>query len=486
MQLSKIESLQKLTRMSTGAFAQFLDPLHYEPVRLPDMTSVQLVGTAVCALSQTLQLKWTGDEDTNMANWSMVGPSRNLISDPSHRLLIKLRDPVVALIVSEFGPETLSTSTYAIGVSNVNNSDFTTDSPTLILGAEPVCIPLTGIFHSAGPYRYPDSTPAGWNTDKTQRVVWIDASTAKPTILRITGIANAYPVSITATAYTNEHCPSVYRSGTFVAGAATTMDLTVNRSGYYAFHVHNQPPDTVQGNTPFVITNFLALVTVTQWFSHYTHLSMIQALPSMDKVRVLGDALLCTNTSAEMYKSGTIYARQPQTSGPWLSEGTDLADFTASNVAEMYSGPLAKGLYAITKPQGEVPLQFNEATNISKDSYSLPGFMPLNNFGSVQVLLVPADVSAASPKTTVTLHFFRGLEFTTDSQMYVVKRCGVPRSALPMIFDALGKAQQFHENPLHLADIAKTLRSFGEWGWRNRSEISSIVKMIATLAGVAL
>jgi hypothetical protein len=450
------------------------------------MTSVQLVGTAVCALSQTLQLKWNGDEDVETANWSMVGPDRLLISDPSHRLLIKLRDPVVALIVSEFGPATLSTSTYAIGVSNVSNSDFLSATPKLVLGAEPVNIPLTGVFHHSGPIRYPDTTPGGWNTTKTERVVWIDASSGKPTIFRLSAIVGAYPVSVTALAYTNEHVPSVYSTSTFVAGVASTKDITVNRSSYYSFMLKNEATGGPGVSTVFEITNFQVLVSVTQWFSHYTHLSMMESLPSMDKVRVLGDALLCTNTSAEMYKSGTVYARQPQTSGPWLSEGTDLEDFTASNVAELYSGPLAKGLYAITKPQGEVPLQFNEATNVSKNSLSLPGFMPLNNYGSVHVLLVPADVTATAPKTTVTLHFFRGLEFTTDSQMYVVRRCGVPRSALPMIFDALSKAQQFHENPLHLADIAKSLRSFGEWGWRNRSEIASIVKMIAALAGVAI
>lgn len=468
----------------TKGVAQFLDPLNYEPQRIPELNSFQSLGTAVCALSQMVQLQWTGLEDPDPRNWSTLAPTRKMLQNVSQRLVVKLRDPVVSLIVSEFGPADTPDTTSVVDVGNIANSDFITNFPTMVLAVDSEYIPIIGSRHESGYKRYPDFVPAGWNLDQSQRVMWIDGGEAqgKETIVQIRVGTGQYAVEVTAHGYTHEHAPSIFGTYSFPADSVTTVNYIINRSGYYSFSLKQVNATSAVSIT---IQGFWVVTKVTQWMSHYCFDSFVDSLNVIDKARVLGDALLCCNTTAEMFKSGVVYSRQPQDVGCWTSIETDISAFTNVNAREKYEGPLSKGLYATTMPQGQAPFEFREASNTAKYSAALPGFYPLQLYGYTVTLLEPSAINDAAPRATFALHHMRSVEFTTDSQMFVVRQPSIPRTDWNAMLDILSKTTQFYENPLHLADIRRALQRFGSWAWHNKSEIIQIAQLVATIARTA-
>lgn len=464
--------LLKAKTPATTVVAQYLDPLNHEPVRLPDVSSAQTIGTAVCALSSSVAVDWIPVEDPPALSSFASRPDGTgaWFTNYSHRLAFKLRDPTIPLIVSEFATGTMPSSVYNILYSNELDAEMAEVIP--IAGATLTLVPFTELKMASGSLRYPLTVPAA--TIGTARAIWLDASTANQTTLTVTYTTpSSADVVASLLIWTNDFDYTTKTSHQ-TGGTSHSSSFSLTTSGYYSvgFMCFNATKVTNLALT--------AEVTVQQWFSHYTHPSW-QSTSAPCDVRVLGDCLLATNTAPELFKGGAVYAYQQQDNAPWYMAQDNPSYFTSVNRQELYQGNLSQGLYAVVKPQGHENVNpFAMLPVRASTSPSAPFlFRPFAVAGLVSILLVPP---ALSSEVSFTIHYMRTVEFTTDSQLFAVRPSTVPRAMIPTILDELSSCPQFFENPLHLGAIAAVLQRLASWSWANRSTIAAIVQHLISLS----
>lgn len=479
-----VPAVRSTANMLIPAVAQYLDPLNHPPVRLPDTLSAQTIGTAVCALSSSVTLSWKTTDSSVLTNWSLLPTGNTVLPSNRYRAAFKLRDPIVPLIVTEYGPDSIAgtPSEYLLAIGAQADNDIVTGSaPSIKVGNTPVSVPFFGMVPLVGPSRYSSFTPAGWVNDNT-RVIWVDATPTRPAIFSFdTNYLGTGTIEVQSFCWSNQHMPTAGPTASLLSGL-DSANISVTNSGYWSItFVTTDPPAIVYVNVVRVS------VSTTLWCTHYTHDSMIEGVELFHDVRVLGDAILSSNTTSDFFKNGMVYARQTQSDAPWYSFAQSEEEYTSLNVRELYQGPLAKGLYAMVKPQGtETANPFGLIEVVARNSNTtnpLLGFRPFQCPGVVAILFAPsAPVSTDSTATSMNLHFIRSLEFTTNSQLLAVDIARVHRSEFANILDAISSCPQFFENPLHLAQIREILAKIGSWLWTNRSTLVSVAQVLAKLA----
>lgn len=470
------------------AVAQYLDPLNHPPVRLPDTVSAQTVGTALAALSSSVTLTWSASDSSTTANWSTLPSGDTILPNRNTRSIFKLRDPVVALIATEMGPDSLAAtpSVYNIFIAPTLSADTDSYGPQVAKITPTLTpLPLWGMIALTGPTRYPDFTPAGF-ANPSSRVIWIDASPAQPAVVTLTlNNPSSVHMNLLSQLWTNPTLPTCANEKQFGPGTFT-YSINLEAAGYWSFalSIDSLP---VSGAVLATIVAFSVSVSTTTWCSHYVHDSMLDAGSLFQDVRVLGDAVLTSNTTSEFFKNGMLYARQLQANQPWFVAAQTEDEYTSLNVREMYQGRLAKGLYAMVKPQGDTdaaPFALRKTNIQSGGPLNIPllGFYPFDVPGVVSALFVPSQPATADQATSMNIHFMRSIEYTTDSQLVIVDVTSVHRSQFPDILDAISACPQFFENPLHLSEIRELISKIAAWAWANRSKISSIASVLGSLA----
>lgn len=489
------QSVPGLAHSTTGlssAVAQYLDPLNYPPVRLPDVASAQTVGTAVCALSSAFSLAWSATDSSVPAHWSTLPTTSTILPVNRTRAIFKLRDPVVALISTEFGPDTLTATptVYSItfGAQGFGDSfAMNAGIPAVKVGQTVTSVPVALMTHSSGPHRYPDITPCCWINEHT-RGFWVDASPACPAIITLSCNNRGFSsVNLSAYNWTNWSIPTPGPLVVVNAGVSV-QTISIPVSGYWSimFNAESLPG----GNAVTLDLSITVSVSVAQWCSHHVHDSLLDGVSMFFDMRVLGDAVLASNTTSKFFQNGMVYARQSQDESPWFCFSQTEEEYTSLNVRELYQGRLEKGLYATVKPQGpEIADPFGMIPVIDDNNrdVELPllGFRPFMCPGVVSVLFVPAQPVTTDSVTSLNIHYMRSMEYTTNSQLVVVDVARLPRSEFPLVLDAIAGCPQFFENPLHLSQIREKLRQIGSWAWKNKSELVSVMRIIGQLMAVA-
>lgn len=489
------ESVPRLAQASShmvAAAAQYMDPLNHPPVRLPDVSSAQTIGTAVCALSSALSLSWGQEDSSNATHWSTLSTAETVLTTNRMRAIFKLRDPVVACIVTEFGADSLASTptvySLSIGAQAFGETFLLNGGvPAVKVSEVPLAIPFAIMSAVSGPVRYPIQVPCCWVNDSV-RAFWVDASpTNYATVTVYANNKGTHAITMMALNWTNAHTPTAGNSVVINTGPQT-VSLTIPVSGYWSLNVltESQPANTA---ITLELSNVTVAVGVTMWCSHHCHDSMLDGITLFHDVRVLGDAVLVSNTTSKFFQNGMVYARQSQDEAPWFSFAQTEDEYTSLNVRELYQGRLEKGIYATVKPQGpETANPFgmiNVVDRNDNDELPLLGFRPFQCPGVVSILLSPAQAATTDAATNVNIHFMRSLEYTTNSQLVVVDTSRLPRTEFPALLDALASCPQFFENPLHLQQIRQKLHEMGAWVWRNRSEIAAIVAALRAIVAAA-
>lgn len=466
----KVRSIKRMTSLALPVVAQYLDPLHSRPVRLPDANSAQTIGTAVAALSSSVKLFWDPTLTTTTGDWSARPDGSPFLADNATRVVFRTRDPVVPLIVSEFGGTTASTYiiavTSAAGLTNAN----------VKVAYDGVYLPFGAMTHMAGPVRYPTTTyPARINDFAYAH--WIDASPSRLATLSVNATLVGSGASFELVWWNNPEAPvSLAVISAATAGAYSATFTPLGFSGY--FSIRTSATNIIVNESAITVQ---LVVSVGQWFSQYPFPSYATAAVTgvIDTVRVLGDCLLAQNTSAEFAKNGAVYAVQSQNTDAWFEKDMSLLSLTSTNVRQYYQGVLSKGLYAIVKPQSAnitSPFGMFDAGEEFPSGATTIASRPFHHAGFVTCAFVLGDpVSVATSSTSLQLHFMRSIEFTTDNQLYSVDVSRIPRSMYSKILDDLSACPQFFENPLHLAAIASLLASIGSWIWTNKTPLFNAV-----------
>lgn len=479
---------------STGILAHFLDPLNHKPIRLPDLGSVTTQGTAVATLASVSSLNWTS-EALVLSQTPYVpndeGGSAPLLADPLYRMAASFRDPCCMGAVTE-GPWSLASPTVYTSVSRGN-------AVPLIDGELPV--KLNRFEYMTGPKRYGDYNFPCLVDGGAVQAVWVDAGPDAPAGISIrldlfVGVPDNSTYRATARIYTDDqaHIEIQLGSATVAAGATyLALNGSLNYGGYIAFFFRVEDMNAI---APTYVNDYTVTITTKTTTStrHVFHPSIVTAIAGttgqeqIGMARVLGQSFLASNTTAEMFKSGAVYARQVDGHQSWYEACGSPEVFTTANVAATYDGPLSKGLYAITKPQGPECLDLEDVVSDNTPAGtqdSRVAFRPFRTGGTVVALFVPSAPLPNTPATTLLVHWCRGFEFTTQSQLYKVDTTTVARAEMLTFLDSLCHSQQFYENPLHWKQIKEALARAGSWAWKNKSEIGSVAQMLATLAARA-
>lgn len=175
--------------------------------------------------------------------------------------------------------------------------------------------------------------------------------------------------------------------------------------------------------------------------------------------RANATAALFTNVTAALSKEGTILAARlkPAVIDPW--------SFTTSHLnsvhpALRYFGPLEKGLYTFTTPNGNVE-NFEDCviTMGSQSSYN-DSARPLFNFYDIGIYnaITFSDLGSSSAGTQLAVSAYAHIEFETTSSLFNIGVSSQPLELLHSTEVALLKFGHFHENPIHWGVLATAVR----------------------------
>lgn len=500
------DAVPSLPRGLIPLLGQFVDPAHYAPQRLPDVTSASTVGTAVCTLCAADTMLWdpilslSGRLDPAHLYPKVPGTVGGdsyvpLLSDQEARLVVSFRDPVCLGVITT-GPFELSVPTQ-LDSRNIYGDGLKLDAGDMDLEL--------GFIYASGANRYGNIQIPARVSGGTRAAMWYDGADGAVPVVSIaisfrTQVAHGFMLELRVHFWHDEkNCVEEWVDSVHVVPGDLSCSFGVNGSfpcsGYRSFQLHVEPDDP----TSFLfetISGVVVSATVSTQVAlcHVFHPSILDAAmagnahPLIGQARQLGNTVLISNNTAEMFKSGTVYARQVDGTVPWYQCALSPADITSANVHTMYDGPLAKGLYAIVKPQGVDCLSLEdvviEAASANDTAFGL-NFRPFSTSGTVVALLMPSHPTPNTPATSMVVHFFRGMEFTTQSQLFNVDVCNMPRATLLPFLDELSHFRQFYENPLHMRDITDAIKNAGKWAWDNRGTIKEIAKLLAEAASIA-
>ncbi len=192
-------------------------------------------------------------------------------------------------------------------------------------------------------------------------------------------------------------------------------------------------------------------------------------------VRATSVGTLFTNVTALFNQEGTAEC------GVLVAASTNVfqPDAAAAAISGLlpnmrYFGPLQKGLYSFVLPDAQSD-QFMSVSSTNPDgTISLPAFH-LDAFARVNILVF-SDLSGYESSLAVTHDTH--IEFRNTSQLFPVGMSHVALETWHQSQLALLGIGCFHENPLHLAEIAKMARSLA-------SVASPYVMPVAKAAGAA-
>lgn len=477
----------KLPWAIVRAIGQMMDPLNYAPSRLASIQCLSGVGTAQCVETYTESLSWPSTPLNT--NFLPAGPrGRVLTTDPLKRAMVLLRDPVVMGVTQRSFPENVPLSIYRIVTPVLWNW-----LPQMTFNC-----PFTCLTHDGGTQKYANWQPVALINGKN--AFWVDAATQAQASIDIHGVVldAAGSVGAEVKMVLNRHISEFEDelsdvSGSFtVPAVGSTFDIgpvNITTSGYYSLQLRMTaanagiPPTKM---ISFRMTGIFLRVATVLTHVHLTHRDVIESTGwTMKDIKVLGAGILVSNTTAEMFKSGTIYARQLMTDTVWYDGLGDVDAYTETNTRMNNGGtPMEKGLYAIGIPCSVDSLELKPAVNSidyeaglsAPSSYTTWTYRPFCTGGGVQVLFAPVadQASVTTMNADLLTHIMRGLEFTGSSQMVLVAEPVLARMVTEMVLDELQRAPLFFENPLHFSDIRRFLSNAGSWAWRNRAMIAGV------------
>lgn len=261
---------------------------------------------------------------------------------------------------------------------------------------------------------------------------------------------NSTPVSVSS------------KSVPLTAGAlAETVIFTAPAPGYYAVQFVDVSNTSGALTGPASIAIDLLCNATTGWkqvsMKDLDQDSFIRGDPALgERARLNAASFLVTNTSAELYKQGTVTAGRLRLTDPLLAS----KDLLVRCISK-YTGPAAKGCYTF-RENTQMMGDFRSATN------DVGGILfDLTELDYVHLMSFTCPGYASSPNT-YTLLSNQTIEFETDSSRYD------PEVASPMYTNNMlvearrlinSRPEWFFENPTHMATIYNFIkRGLGQIG----------------------
>lgn len=274
-------------------------------------------------------------------------------------------------------------------------------------------------------------------------------------IMEITLGLDYYDGHIVSENFTSDTQP--FTSGT-VNGCTV---LSNDYRGYFApYLILNPSYDISSGAGLLNFTSLKLTLPPTAVFGHLPMPGFIQNFQSMEGVRVIGESLMYTNTSAALQRGGECAMVQMGNSESWLDFVTPGSFFSnVASKADSQSLTLEHGIYGFLKPTQVDDLDYKEEYDenngiiFETERYldEIPSFIAF---------------AAKCPSPDGCIGYFTrhlAIEYlTTDTWRMTANPSATPaewESALMQIRDL----PQFYTNSLHIKDIIGKIGSAGKW-----------------------
>lgn len=468
-QLARVESAEV-----RALLYQTMDPTHSGLYRLPmDGSSFQSIGTAVAKNYKAYRLDFslpvlTTHDAVLPAHTS--GNKRNLLSDTTYYPVVVTRDPVVAFIdiianndgTEDPAPETAVYSTELVVLESSADGlyAFNGNGSTGFLN-------FGDLEWTSGHNKYGKLIPTG-TMALGSSLVWIDAgaaaasasATLRLAITSITGKADKLHVwlhrVVNDTIRTGVEYFTVTEQG---ETGQYLAEVAIQECGYYQVQV------TLLADIGCNFQTLTLMQRANVITRHHTLDAHETASNQIDELRVLGQSILLSNTTASVNLQGSVFAAMMMSTMPWYDYVADMETHIFDAAADLrYQGQWAKGFYGFVKPHSKGNLDL-QPTYFPVEELRFSAFRPFVNLGSFIALVTRADsaVAGTSSANSVTLMATRTFEFTTNSQMFALETSKFPTSVYEEYAEALRKATPFHENPLHWSDITSFIKRAANW-----------------------
>lgn len=250
---------------------------------------------------------------------------------------------------------------------------------------------------------------------------------------------------------------AVEQTGTFVtalANGANTSTYLMTSSGYYRFVVN-----IAAAGTASVVYLKLSYPATNAVMSHVMTNQIENNLGAIDQCRVLASEVTFSNGAPDLYAAGFTHMAEFSPKVDWYDLITNTAGLTVSlidsqnNTSKMSA---KKGNHMFLKPLN--PEDFNFQKEISYDI--------TNGLLQLKFDLQPRSnyyVMYVDPQGTAnqagTWSMCQGIEYESRDEWRVMEISNLTPEACSMAIEALKPIPQFHENPVHWAQLWKDIKT---------------------------
>jgi len=228
-----------------------------------------------------------------------------------------------------------------------------------------------------------------------------------------------------------------------------TVSVTIGASGYYRLRF-----DPFQ-NQSDQLTGLSFVLSSTGYCNAHRPIPQIQGnLNKASTCRISAASILLTNTSSELNKSGSAFILQSSPAIDWVEWCTNRKVSASANV---YQSLLEKGIYGWLRPTQATDLSYRNDADITASGVIAASYFQLRPDSAYLVVQaeMASDTSISAFSGILTTAF--AVEFPTDD---VWVETDIPRAPVGIYEEAfahLRNVPQFHENPLHIANLVRSI-----------------------------
>jgi hypothetical protein len=202
---------------------------------------------------------------------------------------------------------------------------------------------------------------------------------------------------------------------------------------------------------------------------------------AVEKMRVLSQGLLFTNTTPDIARGGKIATKQLPGDEPWYEYAESGYD-SFSKLSNVDIREASDGVYGYLKPTAISDFEMADNVDLNMGTLCTYGF-DLDSVRSYMgyYAVLPSAAGQSAQFTSLT-----NIEFETDDQWYSQGESKIDPSVFESAVHTVAKIPQYEENPLHLGNMLAYAKSFAGKVAKFIGDYGPTAMKIAEVAGPML
>jgi len=419
---------------------------------------------------------------TSVATLQM--PILNPPFDPNGNLTLYVsRNPGRSVVYNDPNPSSVSTTYTAAMIDDNTYTPFLPPQNTATLRcpwAQTRDLPIeiwtsNSAYQPHGPTLFTGSILGNSPGTSNRYWTWMDRSS----VVTLTGAASAAGMNIMPTFwYNNEFIPA----STSVAlpttpGATVILSSaswpTASMTGAYVKFVLGS-----NSGTTFLTLNALNFVNTGPNTCHLALPNLLAKAATFQSIAVTAVDVLVSNVTSLNSKQGEVTAVQPPTGNHYTEYLNDPSITTTIGAlpGAITNLNLANGVFGYIKPNLMSDFETKVVVSSTKDYFQHSKF----DWASSGDYIIIVCSNQSVPQTLRVI-VTSAIEFSSDDRWYDKAQTRVTELAQKSAVEAISKAPQFYENPLHLASIGNFIKRAVTWTADNAPSVLNAIQAISKL-----